>query len=117
MQSNTKEKIINQIRNILNKNENKIYARKCEVRQISTKDKNIFLNENHLQSQDRSTIKLGLFYENDLVSIMTFVKPRFTNKYNWELSRFCSKANYNVVGGASKLFKYFVNKNAIRMRK
>ena len=27
---------------------------------------------------------------------------------DWELSRFCSKLNHIVVGGASKLFKYFV---------
>lgn len=41
---------------------------------------------------------------------MTFVKPRFNKKYQWELSRFCSKANCNVIGGASKLFKYFIEK-------
>ena len=39
---------------------------------------------------------------------MTFVKPRFNKKYEWELSRFCSKNNCNVIGGASKLFKHFV---------
>ena len=27
----------------------------------------------------------------------------------WELSRFCSKLNTSVVGGASKLLKYFTN--------
>ena len=40
---------------------------------------------------------------------MTFVKPRFNKKYEWELSRFCSKNNCNVIGGASKLFKYFID--------
>jgi hypothetical protein len=40
---------------------------------------------------------------------MTFCKPRFNKKYQYELSRFCSKAGCNVIGGASKLFKYFVD--------
>ena len=41
---------------------------------------------------------------------MTFCKPRFNKKYEWELSRFCSKNNCNVIGGASKLWKYFIKK-------
>ena len=40
---------------------------------------------------------------------MTFCKPRFNKKYDWELSRFCCKANCNVIGGASRLFKYFMD--------
>lgn len=102
------EQIINQLNNLLGLNTKKIYARKCIIREVSTQEKNIFLEKNHLQGQDKSTIKLGLFYENELVSVMTFVKSRFDNKYEWELSRFCSDANTSVIGGASKLFSYFV---------
>ena len=45
---------------------------------------------------------------------MTFGKLRKAlgnkNKENhYELLRFCNKINTNIVGGASKLFKYFVN--------
>jgi hypothetical protein len=28
---------------------------------------------------------------------------------NYEILRFCNKLNYNIIGGASKLFKYFLN--------
>ena len=104
-----KEKIINQLKNILSKNENKIYARKCRIDLVSPKNKSEFLNENHLQGNDRSSLNLGLYYNDELLSIMTFVKPRFNKKYDWELSRYCSKANTTVVGGASKLFKYFIS--------
>ena len=38
---------------------------------------------------------------------MTFGKPRYNKKYEYELIRFCSSDK--VVGGAEKLFKYFVN--------
>lgn len=47
---------------------------------------------------------IGLFYNDELVSIMLFGKP----KRDWELLRFCSKINTLVVGGDSKLFKYFI---------
>ena len=102
-------RILNHLDNILHLNENKIYARKCMIREVDVTEKNDFLNENHIQGKDNSTIKLGLYYNDELVSLMTFCYPRFSKKYNWELSRFCSKHNYNVIGGASKLFKYFVD--------
>jgi len=41
---------------------------------------------------------------------MTFGKSRFNKKVAWELLRFCNKINYLVIGGASRLFKYFVKK-------
>ena len=105
-----REQIMNQINNLLGINKVKIGARKCAIRKVDTKEKKQFLEENHLQGDDRSSIKLGLYYNDELVSIMTFCKPRFNKNYQWELSRFCSKAGCNVIGGASKLFKYFVEK-------
>jgi hypothetical protein len=38
---------------------------------------------------------------------MTFCKARFNKDYEWELSRFCTRLGYNVVGGFSKLLSYF----------
>jgi len=90
---------------------NKIYARKCKIVELSNKQKNDFLNINHLQGMDNSRIKLGLEYEGNLVSIMTFSKPRFNKNYEWELVRFCNLLNTNVIGGASKLLKHFINNN------
>ena len=92
----------------LNKND-RIFARKCIVKEIlDTKLIRQFLNNNHLQGFVGSSIKLGLFYENKLVSLMTFSKTRYSKKYQYELIRFCNKKNVNIVGGASKLFKYFI---------
>ena len=104
-----KDKIINQLNNLLGINQTKIYARKCVIKEVDNKSKAEFLELNHLQGNDSSSIKLGLYYNNELVSLMTFCKPRFNKKYEWELSRFCSKAGCNVIGGASKLFKHFAN--------
>lgn len=93
--------------NKLGLNTNKIYARKCEIKEVAAKDASNFLNENHMQGSTNSKINLGLFYEDELVSLMTFSKPRFNKTIEWELNRFCNKLNTNVVGGASKLLKYF----------
>lgn len=90
----------------------KIWARKCVIKQIDDiKLYKRFLDENHIQGFIRSTIKIGLFYNDELVSLMTFDNLEGRKKMEdngWNLSRFCSKKNTNVVGAASKLFKYFI---------
>lgn len=91
----------------LNLSETKLYARKCHIKEITDLEKSQFLFENHLQGNDRSKIRLGLFYNNKLVSVMTFGKSRYNNNYEYELLRFATKLNTNVIGGAGKLLKYF----------
>lgn len=98
----------------LNVGNKKIYARKCEIRTITSKVKNNFLISNHIQGKANSLVNLGAFYQNELVSVMTFSNPRIiTNnmsrldKLSWEIVRFASNINYNVVGVASKMLKYF----------
>lgn len=103
-----KEIVQNIIKSKLGLN-NRIYGRKCEIKEISTSDKNLFLNNNHIQGEDKSKIKIGLFFYNELVSVMTFCNSRFNKNYQWELSRFSSLCGITVVGGFSKLLKYFMN--------
>ena len=96
------------ILNKINKTKTKIYARKTEVRNIT--NNNIikdFLNENHLQGYTSSTVKIGLYHNNILISLMIF-KKKNTNTNNYELVRFANKLNTNVIGGASKLLKFFM---------
>ena len=100
------------IRNIL-KVSTSIYARKCEIRTVISAEKDMFLIQNHLQGKCPSSINLGLYYKNELVSLMTFGKSRYSKKYDWELLRFCNKIGFTVVGGASRLFKYFIKNNNI----
>jgi hypothetical protein len=92
-----------------------IYARKCEIKEVDNNDliRN-FLDSNHIQGFVGSKIKLGLFYNNELVSLMTFgsfrkVLGSLSKDNSFELLRFCNSLNTSVVGGASKLFKFFLN--------
>ena len=106
-----------QIKNLLNKSENKIFARKCQIREIGYKLSSKFLEDNHIQGKDYSKVKLGLYYNGELLSVMTFSKSEGRKKMpeeEWNLSRFCNKLNYNVVGGASKLLNYFIKKYDVK---
>ena len=102
------------ILNLLGKS-NKIYARKCEIKEIN--DNRLikeFLEKNHLQGFVGSKIKIGLFYNEEPVSLMTFGSQRKamgqkSTEGTYEMLRFCNKLNTNVIGGASRLFKYFIN--------
>ena len=100
---------------LLNKIKNKIGARQCTIKEIDAKTCNEFLKDNHIQGKDNAPIRLGLYYQNELVSVMTFNRPSLSKnaenkKDTYELSRFCNKTNLNVIGSANKLLKYFINK-------
>lgn len=98
-----KSKIINLLRD-----RDIVYARKCDVRLVDSVECNQYLMTYHLQGKcNNQTIRLGLYYNNQLVSLMTFGVARYNKKYEYELLRYC--ASHNVVGGAEKLFKYFVD--------
>lgn len=111
---NNRDILKSQIKNILGLSDVKIFARKCEVREVrDIKLVRKFLNDNHIQGYVNSLIKLGLYYNNELVSIMNFDHFEGRKKMSedeWNLNRFCNKINTNVVGGASKLFRYFAKK-------
>jgi hypothetical protein len=90
----------------------KVYARKCTVKEIKNFDTKDFQNENHIRGFCAASKCFGLFYNDKLMSIMTFGKPRFNKNYEYELIRFCTLRNHTIIGGASKLWKYFLKKYA-----
>lgn len=95
----------------LNSQTNNIYARKCTVESIESNIGIEFLQKYHIQGAGTNNIYLGLKYNNELVSVMSFSKPNIAKgkaKVTYELNRFAS--SINIVGGASKLFNYFIKK-------
>ena len=109
-----KDNIIkSRLTHILGKQTNKIHARKCILKELSPSEARAFCNKHHIQGYVNSKYKIGAFYNNILISVMTFGNLRkSTNQIarddNYELLRFCS-ANYNISGIASRLLKYFIN--------
>lgn len=109
-----KDIVFSRIKNLLQKNTEKIYARKCEIKEIETKEKRKFLNENHIQGDTGSKIKIALFYKDSIVSLLTLSKKRIalgqknTKSDEWEIVRFCNKKNTNIIGGFQKMLNYFI---------
>ena len=90
-------------------NRERVFARNCEVREVDLNTTNEFLNLYHLQNTCRNQqIRLGLYYNDELIEIMTFGTPRLNKNYQFELLRLCTRPDYIVVGGANKLFNYFI---------
>ncbi len=88
-----------------------IYGRKCEVKEIDIRLANSFLNDFHLQGSTNGVIiALGLYYNYQLVEVMTLGRCRYNKNYEWELLRLCTISDLKVIGGASKLLKYFINR-------
>ena len=88
----------------------KIYARNTEIKIVSEIDVNNFLNKYHFQGTCKGqTYCYGLYYNDDLVQLMTFGKARYNKNYQFELLRLCTRNDLFVVGGAEKLFKHFIN--------
>lgn len=99
----------NRIRNVLHAGGVKrVHGRKTEVREISSRLAAQFIREHHLRGTVAASVNLGLYQGDDLLSVMTFGKPRYAKGYQWELLRFCSASGINVAGGFSKLFSNFV---------
>jgi G:T-mismatch repair DNA endonuclease (very short patch repair protein) len=84
----------------------KISARKCQIRQVSVSTQRDFLTAYHLQGYVNASQALGLYFEETLVQLITLGIPRFDRKYDIELIRFCSKSGVTVVGGLSKLIAH-----------
>lgn len=94
----------------------RIHARKCIIAKVSAKEAKSFLELNHIQGYVQSSHKYGLYYNGDLAAIMTFGNLRKSlgaksKKEEYELLRYASKLNTIVVGGASRLFKHFINRH------
>lgn len=90
----------------------KIGARKVTIKRINRKEKGVFLNKNHIQGNDKSTIYYGAFYDKLLVGVMTFNSKRNMTKKTdneFELSRFAVNQNYVVSGLGNKLLNHFIN--------
>lgn len=93
--------------NALGKSPNKVYARKCTVREVSARDATQFFSANHIQGHTNAKHYYGLYSGEDLVSCMSFSRVRFEAKSGFELIRSATKKFHVVVGGFSKILKHF----------
>lgn len=96
------------------KKKESIYARKCKLMKVDKRTASLFTEQYHLQGKCRGQDEVyGLYYEGELMQMMSFGKPRYAKKegYDFELLRLCTRFGYRVIGGASKLFNAFKKDN------
>jgi very-short-patch-repair endonuclease len=82
----------------------KVAARKCEIKEVSTKDGVEFINQNHLMGPGPSSLTYFLTYEGEPVSCLQMKRKK---DLDYEISRFCSKLNFSVIGAFSRLLAHF----------
>lgn len=92
--------------NLLGKTPQTIYARKCEIKEISPAQKTKFFNENHMDGDSLSKYNIALIYNGEIISVAAFGKRMISKRPSFELIRFATKKFTNVVGGFSKILKY-----------
>ena len=100
--------VLSRIANALGASPRRIFARKCQLVQLPKSTSLDFLNQHHLQGKGSSKTGWGLFYEGEIVQVLTVGNLARAHtaggKKTLEMKRFASVPGVSVVGGASKLF-------------
>lgn len=89
---------------------NVLMARKCDIKEISGSEAEKFETDYHINGAVNASINFGMYYNNELIGIVTFGKPRFNSEYQYELIRLCWRPGIIVVGGFEKFMAAFTNK-------
>lgn len=99
----------NIIKNALGLNGKTIYARKCKIEVRPSASMKDFFQKNNIQGFRGGKFAICLVYENEVVMAYMMGHCFFgKGKYEWEVIRGATKLGYNVVGGASKIWNYFL---------
>ena len=93
------------ILDLLNIYQKEIDASNCTIKEVTREDKDTFLNINHIEGTIVATHNIGLYYNEELVSIMTFLK----HKEDLILNRFCNVLNTKIQNSFEILFNHFKN--------
>jgi DNA-directed RNA polymerase subunit RPC12/RpoP len=106
---NNKQDIVkSMITTRLGKTTNKVHARKCSIKECNSTDAESFFDKNHLQGHINASLNIGLYFNDELISLISVGKPRFNKQYDYEILRFCNKLNFIINGAFSKLYNYFI---------
>jgi len=102
------------LRSAVGKLKGRLFARKCELRKVCTKEAREFFDKYHIQGGAGSGEHYGLYWKDKLVACMRFTfgnndRGAAAATRTWTLSRYATRVT--VVGGASRAFSAFVNEH------
>ncbi len=106
------EKVKSRLNSLLG-NSFRIHGRETIIKDINNDELLSFLDRNHLNIPLKAKYKYGLYFNEELESVMSFSKGRPMNRGgvlydSYELLRFCNRLNHTVVGGFTKLLNHFI---------
>lgn len=103
--TNKRPVIKSMLRSRLGKIQNKIFARKTEIRPLDPTTRRKFFEANHIAGDTLAPYAAGLYHEGELVTALSLRKPwtKAYGEHTVEIARFASKLDSNVIGGFSKL--------------
>ena len=100
----------NIIKHALGITEGVIYARKCKIEERESASMRDFFDKNNIQGFRGGQKAICLVYDGEVVMSYIVGKCFFHKSPSYEIIRGATKLGYTVVGGASKLWKYIINK-------
>ena len=109
-----KDIVLSKLSHILNieTNRKKIMGRKCNIEVITKDVAKEFLEKYHIQGFDPSTLYYGAYFNDELISVMSFMINGPIEDNKWELTRFASNYNYICQGIGGKMFNRFIKDNS-----
>ena len=90
-------------------NSKRIGARQCKLKIVEKQIATEFHKQHHLDGYASSSIHIGLYFNDKLISVASFGIPRFNKHIDLELVRYTVAFNYLIMGGFAKMFKYVLN--------
>lgn len=102
-------KISQWILNLLNISKIKINSEDCCIKKIDRNEEQQFLDQYNLYNYIQSQYCYGVYYDNELIQIMSFNRLR---NNNFELLRCCTKFRYNIQNNYKELLNYFIQKHS-----
>lgn len=99
------------LRSVISHPVEKIFARKCQLKQVDGKEALNFCDSYHILGKGKNPkISFGLYFNNELLGLISLNRHHRDNyKDKIILSRMCFKSGYQILGGASKLLSACVN--------
>lgn len=85
-------------------------ARDFNIRESTFLETQMFYNSSHRQGYVGSKINLALERDGEIFACMSFSPPRYTQRFQYELTRFSVKKGCIISGAFSRLFSFFIKK-------
>ena len=109
----SQEKIKQYLNTLINQPVDKIYADDCIIKQLANAESQMLNEKFNLNGHSKAQITYGLYYNKNLVQLMSFNKIKHTDILNltdsvWEIISVSSVPDKNIIGGIQKLLNYFI---------